>query len=70
MIDNDRRLPMIPTEDWETWQAMMKYGGSFVRALAECMACADPINYEKLKATFKEYWREYERVAKQKGNGF
>jgi hypothetical protein len=41
--------------------AMEKYGGSFVKALAKCFWCADDINKDKLKSTFLEYWIEYEK---------
>lgn len=42
-------------------QRMAKYGGSFVKALAECFRRADPVNFTKLKSTFYEYWRHYEK---------
>jgi len=35
---------------------MTKFGGSFVKALAECARCADPINLHKIKTTWIEYW--------------
>ncbi len=50
-------------------EAMETYGGSFVKALAECFRRADPINFGKLKNTFSEYWSRYETMAeKEKAN--
>lgn len=40
---------------------MRRYGGSFVKALAECFLVADATNFKKLKKAFGQYWREYER---------
>lgn len=40
-------------------EMMEKYGGSFVKALAECYRRADPINARKLENTFREYFDEY-----------
>lgn len=39
---------------------MAKYGGAFVRALAECFYHADTPNFVKLRLTFSNYWDEYE----------
>lgn len=44
-------------------EAMATYGGSFVKALAECFTRADAHNFIRLKATFGDYWHEYEKVA-------
>lgn len=41
---------------------MAKYGGSFVKALAECFYRADYDNLQKLKSTFINYWNEYEET--------
>lgn len=43
--------------------AMAKYGGSFVKALAELCWRADPINLTKIKRAWPEYWAEYETIA-------
>jgi len=43
--------------------AMKKYGGSFVVALAEAFERADMQNFAKLRATFPEYWGQYEKMA-------
>lgn len=46
-----------------TINAMRKFGGSFVKNLAECFISADPHNYYKLKTTFQEYWDKYQKMA-------
>ena len=50
---------MVPEKDIRVIEAMEKYGGSFVKALAECFRRADNNNYEKLKAVFTNYFNEY-----------
>jgi hypothetical protein len=50
-------------KDYEIIEFMEKYGGSFVKALAECLRRADPINYQKLKTAFSEYFMEYAKMA-------
>lgn len=51
--------------DYWTIEAMAKYGGSFVKALAECARRADPQNLAKIKATWIEYWAEYEKTGRE-----
>ena len=46
-------------------EAMQKYGGSFVKALAMAFYMADFKNFIKLKNAFPEYWTEYERMAER-----
>jgi len=48
--------------DYWTIEAMEKYGGSFVKALAEAARRADRQNLEKIKTTWVEYWTEYEKT--------
>jgi len=50
---------------FEVLEAMDKYGGSFVKALADCYRCADPSNAKKLEQTFSEYFSEYSKTAKK-----
>jgi hypothetical protein len=45
--------------DYEIVQAMERFGGGFVRALALAFTAADPVNTAKLKAAFPEIWAEY-----------
>lgn len=39
---------------------MQKYGGSFVKALADCFLRADPINRVKLAESFTDYIIKYQ----------
>lgn len=50
------------TTDYDTIQAMKKYGGGFVKSLAVCAEHADPTNLQKIKSTFVEYWAEYQKI--------
>ena len=38
---------------------MRTYGGSFVKALADCVLRADPSNLMKLRDAFPEYFSQY-----------
>lgn len=49
-------------QDLKIIEAMETYGGSFVKALAECFRRADPVNFAKLRQTFKDYWLRYEKM--------
>ena len=51
-------------EEFEVVETMSKYGGNFVKALAECFHKADRSNINKLKSTFSVYWVEYEEMSK------
>lgn len=56
----------MPTEsEYEVVRAMEKFGGSFVKALAECFGRADAINFEKLRTTFPEIWNEYREIVEK-----
>ncbi len=46
-------------EDYEVVGMMRTYGGSFVKTLAELATRADPINLQKIKDTWPEYWEKY-----------
>lgn len=56
---------MAAVEKIDVIHAMKRWGGSFVKALAEAMAWADDDNFEKLKQAFPEYWARYTAVAEQ-----
>lgn len=43
-----------------TIEAMAKFGGSFVKALAEAARRADRQNLAKIKSAWPEYWEQYE----------
>ncbi len=49
--------------NWEITEAMIKYGGSFVKGLGELHRKADDINKIRLKKAFPEYWAEYKEIA-------
>lgn len=52
-------------EDFAVLEAMEKYGGSFVKALAEAAHRADPNNLQKIKDTWPVYWAEYQGWVKK-----
>lgn len=47
--------------DCWTVDAMEKYGGSFIQALANLARRADPRNLQRIKDTWCGYWAEYEK---------
>jgi len=51
--------------DIETIDAMRRYGGGFVKALAEAAARADDENLQLIKGTWAEYWERYAEMAKR-----
>jgi len=51
-------------QEFEVVEKMSKYGGSFVKALAECFHHADQLNKKILKEAFSHYWEEYSRDSK------
>lgn len=51
-------------EDIKVIEAMQKYGGSFIKALADAAERADQENLAKIKATWPEYWQRYTEMAK------
>lgn len=53
-------------QDIKTVEMMEKFGGSFVKALAECARRADNINLAKIKLTWADYWHKYEDMAESK----
>ena len=53
------------TEKYEMIQAMKTYGGSFVKALAECFLHADPINSAQLCEAFPGYVKKYSEMAQR-----
>ncbi len=38
---------------------MRERGGSFVKSIGEALSHADPINVQKIKNTWPEYWKEF-----------
>ena len=53
----------VAMEDREVVDAMARFGGSFVKALAECFRRADATNFQILKASFPNYWSAYTQEA-------
>ena len=49
--DDDLKLDVVAN--------MKGYGGSFIKALAECILRADPINLFKINTTFEDYISNY-----------
>lgn len=50
--------------DTKVVEAMEKYGGSFVKSLAAMLRHADPVNLQKVKDTWPEYWNNYQAIVK------
>ncbi len=46
----------------EVSENMIKYGGSFVKALGEALLHADTENQQKIKDHFSDYWKEYKNL--------
>ncbi|MDE2015942.1 MAG: hypothetical protein KGI72_05465 [Patescibacteria group bacterium] len=42
-------------------EGMKAWGGSFIRRLADLILTADPINLNKIKMTWPEYWETYRK---------
>jgi hypothetical protein len=53
----------MTTQERATLDAMMKYGGNFVRALERAYVSADPENRQKIRETWRIEWAKYERMA-------
>ncbi len=51
--------------DFDVASTMIEYGGSFVRKLGAAALVADLENLAKIKATWPDYWSQYDRMAKQ-----
>jgi hypothetical protein len=55
---------MVTQEDFKVVEAMEKFGGSFVQALAAAFRRADTNNFIKLVGTFSDYYNQYREMAK------
>jgi hypothetical protein len=53
-------------QDLKVIEAMERYGGSFVVALAQAARRADANNLDRLKLAFPEYWTQYMQMAGMK----
>ena len=54
---------MSDLTDYEVTEAMIQFGGSFVRGLGELYRRADEHNKAKLRMAFPEYFAEYRDLA-------
>jgi hypothetical protein len=52
-------------EDIHVLQAMERYGGGFVRALANAGFIADSDNLQRIKTAWPEYWKLYTARARE-----
>ena len=52
-------MSCLNEQEFETVENMSKYGGSFVKALAECFHHADCVNKVKLIKVFPGYWHQF-----------
>ena len=55
-------------EQFHVAEAMINYGGNFVRALGLALKAADPSNCERIKTAFPEYWEKYLGFSKDMEN--
>lgn len=55
----------MSTLDYPVVAAMRRYGGGFVKALAEAVYLADPAHAARLKAAFPEVWLKYGALAER-----
>ena len=53
------------SDDVQVLESMNRYGGCFIKKLAELAAIADAENLAKLKHTYSNYWDEYRTLAEQ-----
>jgi len=58
------RTPEEHDEDVKVINAMRKYGGSFIKSLAETCIYADETNFERIKKAFPDYWEDYKKMIK------
>lgn len=56
----------LTDDDFKVITAMQKYGGSFVKALADLCLVADGRNLSRIKSTWAGYWDQYTKMAKEK----
>lgn len=55
----------MTSEEIEVVEAMERWGGGFVKALAECFRRADVHNFRILRASFSEYWNDYSEMGRK-----
>jgi hypothetical protein len=52
--------------DHDVTEAMIRFGGSFVKGLGMLWLAGDEINRRRLKLAFPDFWREYKEIAESK----
>jgi hypothetical protein len=62
------RLPQQPVTDLDVLDAMERYGGGFVSALAVAWRKADDDNRRRLRGAFPHYWEQYTAAAQNAAN--
>jgi hypothetical protein len=50
-------------DDHQITEAMIQYGGSFVKGLGHLYRLADHHNKKRIRATFGDYWDKYTQIA-------
>lgn len=50
--------------DYDVAQTMIRFGGSFVAALAQAWCRADDRNQQRIQEAFPDYWTEYRELAR------
>lgn len=58
-----RKDDMPTTTDYDTTDAMLRFGGSFVKQLATLYRLADDDNQQRIKTAWPEYWAKYADLA-------
>jgi hypothetical protein len=53
----------MTTTERQTIDAMQKYGGSFIKALAACYIAADPDNRRRILEGWPHEWMRYTTMA-------
>ena len=53
-------------DDFYVTEAMIEYGGNFVKRLAMAYRAADPENQARIKTAWPEYWEKYRGIAEMK----
>jgi len=64
MAQSEWSYIIMNEQDLRVVEAMERYGGSFVVALAKCARKADSLNLKKLKDTFSMYWEQYTELSR------
>lgn len=54
-------------DDWQVVENMERWGGSFVKCLAELYRLGDASNRYKIKQTWPNYWERYSSEEWQQG---